>query len=96
MIRIRIRLCALLGERRMKQKELAELTGISAATINHYYNEGMDRISLAHLEMICEALNCCVSELIVQEVVDNELTSMADYRWERETRRKAQRKKAPK
>ncbi|MBE5807089.1 MAG: helix-turn-helix transcriptional regulator [Clostridiales bacterium] len=96
MIRIRIRLSALLGEKRMKQKDLAEITGINSATINHYYNEGIDRISLTHFEMICEALNCTIHELIVQEVVDDELTSMAEYRWERETRRKNQRRKNPK
>lgn len=88
MIRIRIRLSALLGERRMKQKELSDLTGIGAATINHYYNENIDRISLAHFEAICEVLKCKLNELLVMEVIDDDISAVADLRWERETRRK--------
>jgi putative transcriptional regulator len=88
MIRIRIRLSALLGERRMKQKELSDLTGIGAATINHYYNENIDRISLNHFEAICEVLKCKLNELLVMEVIDDDISAVADLRWERETRRK--------
>ena len=88
MIRIRIRLSALLGERRMKQKDLSILTGISTATINHYYNENMDRISLAHFEVICEVLKCRLDELLVMEVINDDVSAVADLRWERETRRK--------
>ena len=86
MIRIRIRLSALLGERRMKQKELSDLTGIGAATINHYYNENIDRISLNHFEAICEVLKCKLNELLVMEVIDDDISAVADLRWERETR----------
>ena len=88
MIRIRIRLSTLLGERRMKQKELSDLTGIGAATINHYYNENIDRISLAHFEAICEVLKCKLNELLVMEVIDDDISAVADLRWERETRKK--------
>ena len=88
MIRIRIRLSALLGERRMKQNVLAKLTGINTATINHYYNETIDRISLTHFEAICEVLKCRLDELIVMEVIDVDASAAADLRWERETRRK--------
>ena len=88
MIRIRIRLSALLGERRMKQKDLSDLTGIGAATINHYYNENIDRISLAHFEAICEVLKCRLDELLVMEVINDDVSAVADLRWERETRRK--------
>ena len=49
MIRIRIKLSRLLGDRRMKQKQLEELTGIRAATINNYYQENTDRVSLVFL-----------------------------------------------
>ena len=88
MIRIRIRLSTLLGERRMKQKELSDLTGIGAATITHYYNENIDRISLNHFEAICEVLKCKLNELLVMEVIDDDISAVADLRWERETRRK--------
>ena len=88
-VRIRIKLSALLGDRRMKQKELAELTGISTATINHYYNETMDRISIAHLEVMCEVLHCRLNELLVMEIIEDDVSAVADLRWERETRRKS-------
>ena len=88
MIRIRIRLSALLGERRMKQSELADLTGISPATINHYYHEVTERVSLSHIEAICDALKCNVHDLIVQETINEDASTAADLRWERETRRK--------
>lgn len=89
MIRIRIRLSALLGERRMKQKDLSDRTGISTATINHYYNENIDRISLAHFEAICEVLKCRLDELLVMEYINDDVSAVADLRWERETRRKS-------
>ena len=88
MIRIRIRLSALLGERRMKQKELADLTGISTATINHYYNENAERVDLTNLAAICEVLRCRLDELLVMETIDNDVSAVADLLWERETRRK--------
>lgn len=83
MIRIRIRLSALLGERRMKQKDLSDRTGISTATINHYYNENIDRISLAHFEAICEVLKCKLDELLVMEYINDDVSAVADLRWER-------------
>jgi putative transcriptional regulator len=89
MIRIRIRLSALLGERRMKQKDLSDRTGISTATINHYYNENIDRISLVHFEAICEVLKCKLDELLVMEYINDDVSAVADLRWERETRRKS-------
>ena len=58
-------LSKLLGERRMTQAELSRLTGIRAATINEIYNELAERISLEHLDKICEALNCSLDELLV-------------------------------
>ena len=93
MIRIRIRLSALLGERRMKQNVLAKLTGINTATINHYYNESIDRISITHFEAICEVLKCKLEELLVMEIIDDDASAAADLRWERETRWKNTMKK---
>lgn len=62
---VRILLSKLLGERRWTQADLARATGIRAATINEYYHELADRVSLQHLELICEALDCDLSELLV-------------------------------
>lgn len=63
---IRIYLSRLLGERRMTQADLARKTGIRAATINEYYNELSQRISLEHFDKICEVLDCELSELIIR------------------------------
>ena len=88
MTRIRIKLSALLGERRVKQSELSRLTGITAATINRYYHEDIDRVSLRDLNMMCEALGCKFSDMVCEETVDDESSAIGDYEWERQTRPK--------
>ena len=62
---IRIMLSRKLGELRWTQAELARKTGIRPATINEMYHELCDRVNLDHLDRICEALNCDLSEIIV-------------------------------
>ena len=64
---IRILLSTRLGERRMTQTELARATGIRAQTINELYHDFAERISLDDLDLICEALDCSIDELIVRE-----------------------------
>lgn len=61
---IRIHLSKLLGEQRMTQSELAQITGIRPSTISEIYNEVCSRIRIDHLERICVALNCNIAELI--------------------------------
>ncbi len=61
---IRIHLSRLLGEKRWTQRQLADITGIRPNTINEMYHELIERISLEHIELICEALDCQVSDLI--------------------------------
>lgn len=61
---IKNHLSRLLGERRWSQARLARETGIRASTICAYYNEFSDRISLEHLDRICEALECSVGDLL--------------------------------
>jgi len=68
---VRILLSTRLGERRWTQTELADKTGIRKATINDYYNEWSERISLTHLELMCEALDCDISDLLVIEKHEN-------------------------
>lgn len=63
---VRIFLSRLLGERRWTQADLSRATGIRAATINEYYHELAERVNLEHLDLICEALDCELSELIVR------------------------------
>lgn len=64
---IRILLSTRLGERRWTQADLSRATGIRPSTINDYYHELADRINLDHLDLICEALECDVSDLIIRE-----------------------------
>ncbi len=60
---IKNHLSRLLGERRMSQAKLARLTGIRPATINDIYHEMAERISIEHIDKICEVLHCSVADL---------------------------------
>ncbi|WP_367926816.1 helix-turn-helix domain-containing protein [Faecousia sp.] len=71
MAMIRILLSTRLGERRWTQADLARATGIRPSTINDLYHELADRVNLEHLDLICEALDCDLSDLIIR-VPDNE------------------------
>ncbi len=68
---IRILLSTRLGERRWTQADLARATGTRPSTINDLYHELADRVNLEHLDLICEALGCDLSDLIIR-VPDNE------------------------
>ncbi len=61
---IKIYLSRLLGERRITQKELSEKTGIRPSTISEIYNEFIERISIDHIDRICEVLDCDISDLL--------------------------------
>ena len=63
---IRILLSTRLGERRWTQADLARATGIRPSTINDLYHELVERVKLEHIDLICEALDCELSELIVR------------------------------
>ena len=51
----------------MNQAELSRVTHIRPATINELYHEIATRVTIDHLDLICEALNCDLSELITRE-----------------------------
>lgn len=61
---IRIVLSRKLGELRWTQADLARKTGIRPATINEMYHDLSVRVNLEHLNRICEALNCDLSEIL--------------------------------
>lgn len=63
---IRILLSKKLGELRLTQADLARATGIRANTIGELYHEIAERVNLEHLDLICEALDCDLNELIVR------------------------------
>ena len=58
------------GERRLTQADLSRMTGIRKNTISELYNEMATRISLEHIDLICEALECGITDLIM--VIPNE------------------------
>ena len=53
----------------MTQAELARKTGIRPATINEMYHELCERVNLEHLDLICEALQCVISDLLKYEPI---------------------------
>ena len=61
---IKILLSKKLGELRLTQADLARATGIRPNTINELYHELTERVSLEHLDKICEALDCDLSEIV--------------------------------
>lgn len=73
---IRILLSRKLGELRWTQADLARKTGIRPNTINEMYHELCERVNLDHLDLICEALDCDLSEIIVRE--ENGIKKTAD------------------
>lgn len=64
---VRILLSRKLGELRWTQADLARKTGIRPTTINEMYHELCDRVNLEHIDLICEALDCDLSEIIQRE-----------------------------
>lgn len=64
---IRILLSKKLGELKWTQADLARATGIRPTTISDYYNEIAERINLDHLDLICEALDCDPTDILVRE-----------------------------
>ena len=71
---IRILLSTRLGERRWTQAKLARMTGIRPSTINDLYNEMAERVNLEHLDLICDALDCDLSDLLVREKTPDHIT----------------------
>ena len=63
---IKILLSRKLGELRWTQAELSRVTGIRPTTINEYYHDMAERVNLEHLDLICETLNCDLSEIIIR------------------------------
>jgi len=70
---IKILLSTRLGEKRLTQADLARMTGIRPNTINELYHDIAERVSLEHLDLICEALECEISDLIVRTPSDHDL-----------------------
>lgn len=54
----------------MTQAELSRITGIRPNTIGELYHELAERVSLEQLDLICEALDCDLGELMVRQPND--------------------------
>ena len=63
---VKILLSRKLGELRWTQADLSRATGIRPATINEYYHDIAERVNLEHLDLICEALGCDLTEIVVR------------------------------
>ena len=63
---VKILLSRKLGELRWTQSNLARATGIRPSTINDLYHELAERINLEHLDLICEALDCDITDIIIR------------------------------
>lgn len=61
---IKIKLSDLLGKHKMSQKSLAEIAKIRPATVSKMYYEEVKRIDINHLNNICAAFNCEISDLL--------------------------------
>ena len=61
---IKIKLSDLLGKNKMTQKALSEMANIRPATVSKMYYEEVKRIDIKHLNNICKAFNCEISELL--------------------------------
>jgi len=61
---IKILLSKKLGELRWTQADLARATGIRPNTINELYHDFAERVNLEHLDLICEALDCDLMDIV--------------------------------
>ena len=61
---IKMKLHIKMAERRIKQKELAELTGIRQASISAYCTDTFKMIPKEHIDILCKFFNCSVNDLI--------------------------------
>lgn len=64
---IRMKLSTILGEYMLTQADLHRMTHIRKNTIGSYYKNFTDSISLDHLDLICEALECSPADLLYWE-----------------------------
>lgn len=61
---IKVHLSRLLGERKMKVSDIAQMTGLHRNGLSKLYKEETDGIKFETLEKLCTALDCDISELL--------------------------------
>ena len=62
---IQIKLSRILGDKRISQAKLCQMTGLGKHAVNDLYHDITDRVSLSNLDAICEALDCSLDEILV-------------------------------
>lgn len=63
---VKFLLSDLLDERQWTPADLARATDIPSAIINEMYNGTITDVYFAHIDLICEALECDVADLLVR------------------------------
>lgn len=61
---IKTKLSRILGDKRITQAELAEMTDLRANTISDLYNENTEGIRFETLDKICKVLACSVGDVL--------------------------------
>lgn len=62
---IEFKLHITMADRRINQQSLSKLTGINKNTMSSYFNGTAKHIVVEHIDKICKALNCDISDIIV-------------------------------
>ncbi|MBO6298595.1 MAG: helix-turn-helix transcriptional regulator [Lachnospiraceae bacterium] len=61
---VRIKICELMGKRKMTRKHLSELTGIRPNTIGDLYREDVKKIDIQALDKICKVIECDICDVL--------------------------------
>lgn len=58
------RLSAILGEKRLKIKEVAQLAELDYTTVYNLYHDNTTRIDFKTIDRLCSTLNCTTQDLL--------------------------------
>lgn len=64
---IKNNLSAILGAKRISQREVSRATGLAISTVNQLYNEEVKRIDLDTLDKLCTYLGVQVGDIFVHQ-----------------------------
>ncbi len=62
----------LMAQKRLSQKDVCEVTGITPSVMNKYYHGLIKRINVEHLDAFCKLFNCQIQDLIEYIPEDSE------------------------
>lgn len=61
---IKIKLAAILNDKHLSQADLSRATGIRPSTVCELYHNNCDFVKLEHLDKICTALDCSLTDIM--------------------------------